>query len=114
MADCRNPYTGRPRRAYFSRSEAEISAEEYQARFGTEQVAWFCADGCERWHLTCPEHYTPSHPCSSCTSSRGEPKDAYETKDAAERRARLIEKKRPGRLRVYPCPSGQGWHLTKG
>lgn len=109
---CTNPRTNKPRRSYFSESEAAIAADEFRARFGTDQVPYRCRPGCEEWHLGLRANHTPSAPCPDCTSSGGGPKMSYETEEGAQRRAALIRKTKGVDLRVYDCPYGNGWHLT--
>lgn len=47
----------------------------------------------------------------SCQDGNGEYKELYDTDELAqEQAARSIGVK----LKVYPCPYGYGWHLTKG
>ncbi len=50
----------------------------------------------------------------NCKDSKGELKDLYDTQEDAEQQADLIMTHQMLRLKVYPCPSGNGWHLTKG
>ena len=46
----------------------------------------------------------------TCKDAQGHPKMLYNTlKEAEDQLAYLKEK----RLRIYPCPSEKGWHLTK-
>ena len=49
-----------------------------------------------------------------CHGADGRPKDAYDTPGDAERRADILYREQGLSLRVYECPHGQGWHLTKG
>lgn len=68
---------------------------------------------CEQWHLEPRERRTPCRPCPCCRSSRGTPKQSYETREGAERRAAIRHGEGSQRLKVYRCPRGYGWHLTK-
>ncbi len=69
-------------------------------------VAYECAR-CAHWHL-CPEdRHTPSWPCERCG------KAAYESEKGAERRAAIRWTEGGVTLSVYPCPVGDGYHLTK-
>lgn len=57
--------------------------------------------------------------CLYCKSSREEPKISYDTKEEALATAEYCKKRereKTGiklRLAVYPCPHGNGFHLTK-
>lgn len=47
----------------------------------------------------------------TCKDAQGHPKMLYKTvKEAEDTLAYLQE----NTLRIYPCPSESGWHLTKG
>ncbi|HEY9130001.1 MAG TPA: hypothetical protein VIN02_09195 [Sulfurovum sp.] len=46
----------------------------------------------------------------TCKDGKGEFKMLYETEVLAQEQADRSNTK----LKVYPCPYGQGWHLTKG
>ena len=50
----------------------------------------------------------------TCKDGKGEFKVLYETEALALKQTE-ISKMQPGvSLKVYPCPYGYGWHLTKG
>jgi len=50
----------------------------------------------------------------TCKDGKGEFKMLYETEALAQEQAE-ISKMQPGvSLKVYPCPYGSGWHLSKG
>jgi len=50
----------------------------------------------------------------TCQGGKGEFKVLYETEVLAQEQAE-ISKMKPGvSLKVYPCPYGSGWHLSKG
>jgi hypothetical protein len=51
--------------------------------------------------------------CKTCKGKDGKHKDIYETKQSALDAAVYIENNRGTYLNVYPCPNGNGWHLTK-
>ena len=50
----------------------------------------------------------------SCKDSEGLLKDPYDTQEIAQRKASELMTRQKIKLRVYPCPYGNGWHLTKG
>ena len=50
----------------------------------------------------------------SCKDSHGALKDAYDTHELAQVEASQLMMDQKFELRVYPCPYGNGWHLTKG
>jgi hypothetical protein len=51
--------------------------------------------------------------CEYCKGKDGKKKDIYETFQSAFDTAKYIEEDRKTYLDVYPCPYGNGWHLTK-
>jgi hypothetical protein len=51
--------------------------------------------------------------CGYCRGKDGKEKDIYETIQDAIDAAKFIEKEREIFLNPYPCPQGNGWHLTK-
>ena len=57
--------------------------------------------------------YLSNEKCPYCHGCDGKAKDVYKTEFDAQQRARHIRLTRGTSLRVYPCPSGNGWHLTK-
>lgn len=93
--------------------DAQAGADHAQARYGSASVSYPC-HRCGLWHLAPRDRQTPSTPCSYCQGADGKPKDAYDTAQNAERRADILYRERGVSLRVYECPHGQGWHLTKG
>lgn len=98
-------HSGRPRRAYPDLSSAEEGARHALLSYGNQMVPYRC-NQCGSWHLCPIDRYTPGHYCYACS------KQAYNSEQAAERRARILEQERGTRLRVYECPYGEGWHLT--
>jgi hypothetical protein len=49
----------------------------------------------------------------SCTDSKGQPKDLYNSEESAQREANALATQKRLQLKVYPCPDGYGWHLSK-
>lgn len=98
---------------YDSLEEAQAGAEHVRARYGSDLVPYSC-HRCGLWHLAPRDRRTPSTPCLYCHGADGRPKDAYDTPGDAERRADILYREQGLSLRVYECPHGQGWHLTKG
>jgi hypothetical protein len=83
--------------------------------FGGDEDSWGSStqvDAGRREGFSKEHRRTPCHTCPHCTDSHGQPKQAYESEDAAERRAEIILEERGVDLRVYECPYGEGWHLT--
>ena len=68
-------------------------------------IAYPC-NKCGDWHLSPAERHTPQKECSFCG------KAAYETKNAAEKRAKIIYREKKRALAIYECPYRNGWHLT--
>ncbi len=69
---------------------------------------------CGLWHLAPQESRVAfrEHACS-CVDSLGNGKRLYDTREDAEKSRASSEEARNLSLRVYPCPDGGGWHLTK-
>jgi len=53
-----------------------------------------------------------SHICS-CTDSKGQSKDIYDSEASAQREITLSTTEKRLKLSVYICPDDCGWHLTK-
>jgi hypothetical protein len=60
-----------------------------------------------------PAAYGRGEKCSHCHGRNGEAKDTYKTQEDAENAARYIGNAHRVSLKAYPCPHGEGWHLTK-
>ena len=58
-------------------------------------------------------YYQNSEKCPHCCGRDGKLKDVYKSEFDAQQRARHILLTRGTKLCVYPCPSGNGWHLKK-
>jgi hypothetical protein len=50
----------------------------------------------------------------SCTNSQGQAKDLYSSEESAQKEATVFVGQKKLKLKVYVCPNGCGWHLTKG
>ena len=100
-----------PLTEYDSRDEALDGAEYVLSAHGKRMTPYRCSR-CGLWHLAPNDRQTPSRECQYCCGRDGRPKATYETQEAAERRAEILERERGVYLRAYPC-SGGGWHLTK-
>jgi len=96
---------GKPLRCYPNLPAAEQGALFTLTKYQNRMVPYQCTE-CDSWHLAPAARHTPSHYCYSCG------KESYETEAGAERRARIIEREQFISLRVYECPSWDGWHLT--
>ncbi|UFH60259.1 hypothetical protein [Sulfurovum mangrovi] len=57
------------------------------------------------------EHKEEDQGFCSCKDAEGLPKMLYPTLKEAEEELAYLKK---SNLRIYPCPSEKGWHLTKG
>ena len=102
---------GKPLSAYSSEREAEAAAAHVSRVSGIDFVSYKCKK-CEFWHISPRDRSTPSKECAYCIDSKENPKELYETVEAAENRAKIIEKKRGTKLNVYKCPYQDGYHLT--
>lgn len=98
----------------YESEEAAQEAAHYAKKNYRRNLTVYHCDRCGKWHLAPANRQTPSAPCQSCIGNDGLPKASYETEEAAEKRARILRKEQRVLLRTYPCPFGNGWHLTKG
>ena len=53
-------------------------------------------------------------PICSCRNSDGQAKDLYDSEESAQKEATVLVVQKKLQLKVYVCPNGCGWHLTKG
>lgn len=49
----------------------------------------------------------------TCKDSKGQQKDLYDTQEIAQQEADQLMLNKVLKLKVYPCPYGYVWHLTK-
>jgi hypothetical protein len=115
LASARSEVFQQPAKAlseYGSAAEAEEAAEYVSKTYRRPMVSYRC-ERCALWHLAPAGRQTPSTPCTSCQGRDGQPKATYGSEADAARRARILRKEQGHSLRVYSCPSGRGWHLTK-
>ncbi|MGI9346094.1 MAG: hypothetical protein ACR2PW_07520 [Gammaproteobacteria bacterium] len=96
----------KPLTEYASAAEARDAAEYASKTYGKDLTAYRCKT-CRKWHLSPADRQTPSTPCTECG------KDLYKTQKAAKLRGEILLKEMKVKLRVYKCPQGKGWHLTK-
>ena len=50
----------------------------------------------------------------TCKDAQGNPKILYSSQKEAREELKFFGNNRTVTLRIYPCPSQKGWHLTKG
>jgi len=98
---------GKPLAEYGSRSEAQEGADYAKSEFGNEGLAPYICDNCGCFHIG-PKDRAPGKTCANCAS-----KYIYRTEADARQMVKL-KRQRGIRLKVYICPVGNGWHLTKG
>lgn len=105
--------SGNPLSVYRSLSEAQESAD-YQFSQGGTQLSPYLCKVCGKFHLKPTEFYCKKTNSSClCTDRNGNRKDCYETRSDAEKMVN-IRAKAGIALYVYPCPQGNGFHLTSG
>jgi hypothetical protein len=85
------------KQSFWCRAEALESAEHIKKKYGTITKPYQCST-CHDWHLG-PDRFT-----CGCTSSNGDEKWAYGSRESAEQTG--------GGLRIYECPSTDGYHIT--
>lgn len=104
---CCSRGTGKPLMAYPSEYEADQQAQ-YSARIYQTQLEPYKCDRCRYWHLA--PRVERFEYCYRCVGRNRQPKLSYPSEEAAEDNAERIPTS--ARLRAYPCPCGDGWHLT--
>jgi hypothetical protein len=109
---CRSKRTGKELTKYLGLEDALRAAEYALNRYQNSMVPYQCNNG-NHWHLCPKDRYTPSTTCNHCTDGSGRPKQLYQSKEAAEKRARIRYEEDGIRLNVYECCHNRGWHLTK-
>jgi len=109
---CIGKKTGKPLAEYGTEDEAQEAALYANATYKRHLTPYLCSV-CNRWHLSPVNRQTPSKKCTACVGGDGQPKDTYTSETDAKRRAAIIRKESGVSLRVYGCPYGNGWHLTK-
>ena len=102
---------GTPLSVYNSFSEAQESADFQFSRNRIQLIPYSCPV-CGKFHLKPEEFYCKKiiSRCS-CTDHNGHRKDCYATRKDAEKMV-SIRSKTGITLYVYPCPQGNGFHLT--
>lgn len=109
---CVGKKTGKPLTEYDSEREAQEGADYANSRYQNNLAPYPC-DTCGKWHLTPADRQTPSTACKLCTGTDGKPKEAYRSREDAQRRADILRREMGADLKVYQCEHGSGWHLTK-
>ena len=99
-----------PLKSYYSEEEAYRAVEYVRKKYNDEQVIYSCSK-CGFYHLSHKNRQTPCH-ISNCLDSNGKQKQAYETKEAAEKRAEIIFNEKNIKLKVYKCDDCKYYHLT--
>lgn len=97
-----------PLTVFFSPSQARAAALYEKERRGHDLDQYMCHT-CRRWHLRPRKHKTNT---CGCTDRYGDRKPLYASKAEAERAKEGAYKKHGAHLYMYPCPHGQGWHLS--
>lgn len=112
---CMSTQSGKPLSEYHSEYEAQDGAEYAESKHNLKLHPYQC-ETCGLWHLS-PRIRNKSNSDStgscSCTDRHGYSKELYNLKETAKDIASSLSKEKKFRLRVYQCPHGHGWHLTK-
>jgi endogenous inhibitor of DNA gyrase (YacG/DUF329 family) len=101
---------GRPVKEYLTLADAQSAADYVKTRHKNNMIPYQCAR-CGRWHLSPASRHTPSQTCA-CIDHNGKAKESYQTEADAKKRAAIIYREKGVSLSVYPCPLGNGYHLT--
>lgn len=108
---CFSKNTNAPLSVYNTEAEAQQSAN-YQCRNGRSLYPYRCTR-CGLWHLA-PQasRINVLHNVCDCEDSVGDHKDLYMSREDAEKARCKRESEGAGRLYIYQCPHGEGFHLT--
>lgn len=109
---CTGRRTGEPLYEYDTEVDARDAIAYHAQQHGRSQTCYRC-ERCGLWHLAPADRCTPSQVRCSCPRGDGGSKQAYADEAGAEKRAAILREEQGLRLRVYACPEGAGWHLTK-
>lgn len=109
---CIGKKSGKPLTCYETEEEAFDAIKDMEDRFkdSVPMCSYKCTK-CGYYHLSPKNRHTESKLCS-CEDSNGKKKQLYNTKESAQRRANILKKEKNVELFVYPCPHGNGYHLT--
>lgn len=110
---CMGKQTGQPLTEYATELEAALAADHIERAYGRKMVPYRC-QRCSQWHHASANRHTPSRPCHRCVGRNGQPKESYRNEHEAKQRAEILRSEQRVNLRVYSCPHGDGWHLTRG
>lgn len=83
--------------------------------FKSVALTTFHCKVCGKYHLT-PEvtnNTQTQYLCSNCKSKHGGKKVSYGSSQSAIEASRKLTIDKGKGSRVYPCPYGEGWHVTK-
>ncbi|MBT3602837.1 MAG: hypothetical protein HOE48_24005 [Candidatus Latescibacteria bacterium] len=109
---CFGTKSAKPLTEYDSKQEAQQGANHANKMYQQNLVPYQC-DKCGQWHLALGNRQTPSKPCHRCTGTDGKFKEAYQSREDAQKRANILQEEQGVTLGVYACEHGNGWHLTK-
>jgi hypothetical protein len=110
---CMGKTSGGALTVYDTQECAREGARHVKLSYGNDVTPYRC-ERCRHWHVAPANRQKPSSTCMACAGRDGQPKQAYETEYAAERRAEILRRERHVDLTTYACRCGSGWHLTKG
>lgn len=105
--------SGNPLTEFDTVKEAQSSADYENSKNSNCNLAPYKCQKCGKFHLKPSEFIVEKlSTFCSCTRSGGRGrKDAYPTRVAAEKMAKIRAKSGVS-LTPYQCPEGNGWHLT--
>lgn len=112
--NCYGKVSGKVLKEYDTERDAKDGASYVLEKYGNQMVPYKCQD-CRKWHLSPADRQTEhSFWSCSCLDQAGSPKDCYQSKEDAARRAEILMEETRQRLHIYRCPQIQSiWHLTK-
>ena len=103
---------GHPLVEYESETEATKGAAYVFKRYGRRMKPYQCGS-CDQWHIAPVRRRRVKARCA-CTSTDGSPKQLYQSRAEAERRADMLmnDENRHISVKAYRCPLKLGWHIT--
>ena len=108
---CFSKVTGAPLSVYNTEAEAQQSAN-YQLQNGRSLYPYHC-ERCGLWHLApTTSRINVLHNACRCEDSFRRSKDLYLSREDAAKAKSKRESEGAGKLYIYECTSGKGFHLT--
>lgn len=110
---CKNK-RGKFKKEYYSFEEAKNAAELVSKSKCNDRTfeAYECSE-CFKYHIRPERKFPKPFKCGHCTSSDGEKKNLYTSKENAEFALKERESSSGKKLYIYECPHQDGYHISK-